>query len=36
VKAQTRIFLAVCVGMAIGAFAMLAGFLTAWIDGLLP
>lgn len=35
-RAQTRIFLAVLAGFAIGVCAMLTGFLAAWMDGLLP
>lgn len=35
-RAQTRIFLAVVAGIAIGMIAMLSGFVLAWIDGLLP
>ncbi len=35
-KIETRIFLAICAGFAIGVLAMLLGFVTAWIDGLLP
>ncbi len=35
-RAETRIFLAVVGGFAIGVIAMLSGFVLAWIDGLLP